>query len=667
MSSNVPFGTRIVASLLRWRLGKVRALETALRLQGVIQFLLLAVGFVILPAIFLAYFGVISIQDQEEQTQSELEDLSRNVALAFLQEMNSDIIGFEQSVKTVLETGQTPLRTFHTHQRMVLRFDRNMQMNAPFVEHNETKGADVLFHPAYQVGRTIVETDDRTRDNIQYQTVKNLQSAGRNTEAKYVVRSLLNSRYRHVSGAKLRHLALIELAKEDGLDFGEFRAVTDSILSDPWVVGEGIDGIVAQRFVQDFLDQNPMSVLKPEERTYVDNTRSRIEEQLYSLYWVSRWENEWREVMAHPRQMQSGTLLWEEGEQAIWARTIWDGQTYLFGLHKGDMLNQLREMAETESLRDGLLSMDLLAPQSKVPLQQLTRRYIPWLDGWSISVVAKDVSSLEEQSALRRRQKLSLIGFALFVMLFGAILSTRVTVSELRTANIKSNFAASVSHELRSPITQIRLKGESLMFGLIREDELQANYEAIVRESERLTWLVDNVLDYAAIERDNKSFMLREVDLNVVIQRVVDGLQVTLTMRDMEFELELDPELPMMRLDANALSQCVTNLLSNAEKYSRDERWIRLKVRRVMGFVEIVVSDKGIGIPTEDIEHIFEPFFRSKEKQALRRKGTGIGLAITKAIMQSHGGAVLVRSQLGSGSTFILQFPDDLLVEEEIG
>ena len=126
-----------------------------------------------------------------KQTQSELEDLSRNVALAFLQEMNSDIIGFEQSVKTVLETGQTPLRTFHTHQRMVLRFDRNMQMNAPFVEHNETKGADVLFHPAYQVGRTIVETDDRTRDNIQYQIVKNLQSTGRRAEAKYVVAVLV--------------------------------------------------------------------------------------------------------------------------------------------------------------------------------------------------------------------------------------------------------------------------------------------------------------------------------------------------------------------------------------------------------------------------------------------------------------------------------------------
>lgn len=666
MSSNVPFGTRLVAYLLQWRLGKVRALETSLRLQGVIRFLLLAIGFVILPAILLAYFGIASIQDQEKQTQSELEDLSRNVALVFLQEMNAEIVDFEESVRTVLETGQTPLRSFHKHQRMVVRFDRNLQMNAPFVEHNETKGADVLLHPAYQSGRTLIETDERTRDNIQYRAVGTLKGANRTVEARYLLQSLLNSQYRHVSGAKLRHLALIDLAKEDGLVFSEFRSVMDAILSDPWVVGEGIDGIVAQRFVQDFLDQNLIQRLKPEERTYVDNTRSRIEEQLYNLYWVSRWEYEWREVMAYPRQMASGTILWEEGDDAIWARTIWDGQTYLFGLHKVDMLNQLRELADAETLRDGSLSMVLLPPQAESSKRQLTRRYIPWLNGWSVAVVAQDLSSLEEQSALRRQQKLSLIGFALCVMIFGAVLSTRVTISELRTANIKSNFAASVSHELRSPITQIRLKGESLMFGLVLEHELQDHYESIVRESERLSWLVDNVLDYAAIERDNKDFVLRAGDLNSIIQRVVDGLGVTLTMRDLEFELELDSELPLMRLDSNALSQCITNLLSNAEKYSQDTRWIRVKVRRVMGFVEIVVSDKGIGIPSEDLEHIFEPFFRSKEKQALRRKGTGIGLSITKAIMEAHGGTVLVRSQLGSGSTFILQFPEELLVQGDI-
>ena len=145
----------------------------------------------------------------------------------------------------------------------------------------------------------------------------------------------------------------------------------------------------------------------------------------------------------------------------------------------------------------------------------------------------------------------------------------------------------------------------------------------------------------------------------------MEGLQVTLTMRDMVFDIELMPDLPMMRFDANAVSQCVTNLLSNAEKYSKGERWIGVKVRQVVGFVEVLVSDHGIGIRAEDIEHIFEPFFRSKEQNALRRKGTGIGLSITKVIMQAHGGDVIVRSNLGQGSTFILRFPEDLLINHE--
>ena len=668
MSSNVPFGTRLVASLLRWRMGKVRALETSLRLQGVIRFLLLAIGFIILPAFLLAYFGISTIQDQEVQIQTELEDTSRNLALVFLQEVNSEIIGFEQNVRTMLENGQTPLRSFNQHQRLVLRFDRNFQMDAPFVEYSETRGADVLFHPSYhQDGRVSIETDERTRDNIQYRLAQNLMKTGRILEATVIFKSLAKSDHRHVSGAKIRHLSLIDLAKDGGLYFDEFRTVMDNILSNPWVVGEGIDGQVASQFLSDYKKETQefSRRLKPQERTYLDNTRSRIEEQLDNLYWASRWADEWRDIIAQPRQTQPGHLLWEEGEEAIWARTNWKGQTYLFGIHKKSMLNHLREMAKTESLRDGMVSMQLLSPQGIVPSNQITRRYIPWLNGWSISVRSEDVSSLERQSALRRQQKLSLIGFAVFVMIFGAVLSSRVTISELRTANIKSNFAASVSHELRSPITQIRLKGESLMFGLVRPNELNETYETIVRESERLTWLVDNVLDYAAIERSNKSFTLRVGDLNSVIQRVVDGLQVTLTMRNIEFELDLLPELSPMRFDPNAVSQCLTNLISNAEKYSGTERWIRITVRQVMGFVEVLVSDHGIGICKEDIENIFEPFFRSKEQNALRRKGTGIGLSITRVIMQAHGGDVFVRSMIDEGSTFILRFPDDLLMDEE--
>ena len=128
---------------------------------------------------------------------------------------------------------------------------------------------------------------------------------------------------------------------------------------------------MASEFLNNFDLKYSQNCLKPSEVTYVDNTQSRLEEQFDNLHWASRWEKEWRDIMAHPRQTQQDTLLWEEGEEAIWARTVWRGQTYLFGLHKRDMLTHLAEMAKTETLRDGLVSMQLLPPDSIVPTEQI--------------------------------------------------------------------------------------------------------------------------------------------------------------------------------------------------------------------------------------------------------------------------------------------------------
>ena len=663
MSSNLPIGTKIVVTILQWRLGKVRALETALRIQGVIRFLLLAVGFIIVPAILLAYFGILSIKDQEEDAQTALDDVSYNLALVFLQDVNAEIISFEQSILAVLQNGQTPLRSFHKNQRMVLRFDQNFQMLAPFVEHNETYGADVLFHPAFNHNTSRkMDMDERTWDNILYKKAQSLRKNGQYGDASILLRKLWTSPYRHVTGAKLKHLALMEQYDVTTMAFEDFQSIMEQILSEPWTIGEGIDGQLIHNFLQNFSKSH--SELRPKERTYLNNTKSRIEQQMEELFWASKWEDEWREIIASPRQSEEGHLLFEMGENALWARTFWRGDWYVFGLDKEKMIQQLRLMADSDTRKDEWVSLKLLEPNQPSPVNTITRRYIPWLEGWSVVVVEQDVSFLEEQDAIRRQQKYTLVGVALLIMVFGAVLSSRVAMTELKNANIKSNFAASVSHELRSPITQIRLKGESLMFGLVDDDEeLQEHYESIVRESERLSWLVDNVLDYAAIERENKSFVLREGNLLETVQRVIDSMQVTLTMRDVVIETDFDQTLPWMKFDSNAVGQCMTNLLSNAEKYSGVEKSINVLIRRNQNFVDIMVVDKGIGIREEDCQDIFEPFFRSKEQSALRRKGTGIGLSITRSIMEAHGGNVLVKSQLGKGSTFTLRFPSSLLIQ----
>jgi len=231
---------------------------------------------------------------------------------------------------------------------------------------------------------------------------------------------------------------------------------------------------------------------------------------------------------------------------------------------------------------------------------------------------------------------------------------------------MKADFAASVSHELRSPITQIRLKGESLLLGLEdTEEERDAAYHAIVRESERLSRLVDNVLDFAAIERGAKRYLLRPGDLAESIRRALISMESSLEFRDITLEVILPDDLPAIHHDVDAVAQCVINLVSNASKYSDSGNTIRVVARVADGeladvsqdLVEVSVIDNGIGISAQDVRQIFEPFYRSRDNQARRRKGTGIGLTITRYIMEAHGGDIVVTSQPGVGSTFTLRFP----------
>ena len=223
---------------------------------------------------------------------------------------------------------------------------------------------------------------------------------------------------------------------------------------------------------------------------------------------------------------------------------------------------------------------------------------------------------------------------------------------------MKADFAANVSHELRSPITQIRLKAESLMLGLTDTEEgRQADYYAIVRESERLSRLVDNVLDFSAIERGAKTYALIPGDLGGTVQAAIEAVETSAELVERDLYVRIGPNLPIVAHDADAIAQCVINLLSNAAKYSDEYKPIQLEMDREKNGVTIRVIDQGIGIPEEDVQQIFEPFFRGGDASVRRRKGTGIGLAITFYIVSAHNGAVDVVSSPGKGSTFSLWFP----------
>jgi signal transduction histidine kinase len=223
-----------------------------------------------------------------------------------------------------------------------------------------------------------------------------------------------------------------------------------------------------------------------------------------------------------------------------------------------------------------------------------------------------------------------------------------------------------VSHELRSPITQIRLKAEALHLGLTRgvSDERE-HYAAIVRQAEHLSRLVDNVLDFSAIERGVKRYTFRPEPLDAVLLKALQTQDDAAREAGLRLTLDMPDVTPTLHMDREAIGQVFTNLLSNAIKYGSDGETVDVVAAWIDDdTVDIAVTDHGIGIAPEDQVKVFDHFFRVSSTDVRRRRGTGIGLTIVRYIVEAHGGTITVDSRLGQGSTFRVTLPlhppDDL-------
>jgi signal transduction histidine kinase len=199
---------------------------------------------------------------------------------------------------------------------------------------------------------------------------------------------------------------------------------------------------------------------------------------------------------------------------------------------------------------------------------------------------------------------------------------------------------------------------ETLREGRIEQEGARKEYlDTIVNESERLTRLVDNVLDFSRIERGQKTYRLRPISLEAVVRAAARAVQYPLTSQGFRLTMDVDEGLPRARGDPDALEQAVLNLLTNAIKYSGDSREIGLQLRRVGDGAEIQVVDRGIGIPPEEQERIFGKFYRVPTRENELLPGTGLGLTLVEHVARAHGGRVAVESRPGAGSTFSIRIP----------
>ncbi|HPD13411.1 MAG TPA: ATP-binding protein [Planctomycetota bacterium] len=268
-------------------------------------------------------------------------------------------------------------------------------------------------------------------------------------------------------------------------------------------------------------------------------------------------------------------------------------------------------------------------------------------------------------------------------IIVGVVIMLRGTARELEFSQLKSDFVSNVSHELKTPLALIRMFAETLEMGRAKTPEkVQEYYRIIMRESERLTHLINNVLDFSRIESGRKTYDLRLDDLADVVRDTLRAYSYELDKQGFTVETDIPDEVPETLLDRNAIALALLNLLSNAVKYSGGEKWIRValkvkpRVQRIErmggsappdshdsrfsgddGSLEVAVADHGIGIDKADLDKVFEKFFRGRDDRVRETRGSGLGLAIVKHSVEAHGGTIAVASEKGKGSTFTITLP----------
>jgi len=252
---------------------------------------------------------------------------------------------------------------------------------------------------------------------------------------------------------------------------------------------------------------------------------------------------------------------------------------------------------------------------------------------------------------------LSLGALSLF-MGGGMIFAYQNLARELALAKLKSDFVSNVSHELRTPLSLIRLYAETLELGRISTPgKHQEYYEIIRKESERLTALINNILDFSRIEAGKKEYNFRETDMADLVRSTLDSYRFEIEQNGFHFEQKIDNNLPQLRVDREAIARSLLNLVNNAVKYSATEKYLGVHLYRRHGVVNLEVVDHGIGIPLKEQLKIFEKFYRVGDPLVHNTKGSGLGLALVRHIVQAHGGVVVVESAPGRGSKFIITLP----------
>jgi signal transduction histidine kinase len=302
-----------------------------------------------------------------------------------------------------------------------------------------------------------------------------------------------------------------------------------------------------------------------------------------------------------------------------------------------------------------LLPPDATSSAKDVLLSLPAGEYQP---GWQLRLLSAGGTSAD--SAIDGRVTIY-VWTGVLVILGMSILAgliAQVFRHQLRVARLKNDLVATVSHELKTPLSSIRLLVDTLLDEpSVNPGKTREYLQLIAKENLRLSRLIDNFLAFSRMERNKLAFRFAVTQPKVVINGAVEAMRERLEPPGCHFELQLDEDLPTITGDADALVTAILNLLDNAVKYTGDDKRIALRAYREDHSVCIAVTDNGIGLARTAAKKVFQRFYQVDRRLTRSAGGCGLGLSIVQYIVDAHGGTIKVSSRPGQGSTFTIKLP----------
>jgi signal transduction histidine kinase len=385
-------------------------------------------------------------------------------------------------------------------------------------------------------------------------------------------------------------------------------------------------------------------------------------------------EAEFAQLVGDSREGMIARFLQNKLNVMFWRRSTREPQL-IFGaqLNLPRLVDQLREVVRAEPTMRDEICLVLLDDNAKPVALSYPNFNANWkhpfvatevgeaLPHWEVAAYVLNPGRLDHVAHVVRLTLGLLIAVLVLAIGIGSWLIVTDLNRQLALARQKTDFVSNVSHELKTPLTSIRMFSELLAEGRVADPAKQRSYlHIITAEAARLTRLINNVLDFARLERGEKKYNFATCDLAAIVRDAADSYRPHLENNGFNLECELPPGQLPVRGDGDALAQIIVNLLSNSEKYSGDKKDIAVQVARREGplpCAEVKVLDRGPGVPRGSEEKIFEKFYRAHDSLSSGVQGSGLGLTLARQIARAHGGDVVYETRDGGGSCFCLRLP----------